>query len=111
MTQEILKFLNDNYGACITVMMLIVAVVVSVKVCISFDLNRWIQQQKHKHLTLAQGMCPHFELIPDTKNGRIITKSLLVSPSGTIKFYCQKCGAVVPVVDHERMANIANDYI
>lgn len=111
MTQDILKFLNDNYGACVTIIVLIVAIVVSVKVCVSFDLNKWMQQRKQRHLTLAQGLCPHFELIPDEKNGRIIIKPLLASPSGTIKYYCQKCGVVVPVVDHERIANTANDYI
>lgn len=95
MDGEIFKIISDNFGIIFACVMLFIMTVFAVK----FDLNKYLESRKKKHLSIAQNLCLHMEPFVDGKN--VGFKPFLFSPSGTTAYYCQRCGSCFMYVDEK----------
>lgn len=115
MNEDVLNFLNKNVGLIATVCIVVVALVVSVKVAFTLDFNDFLKQRKETHKKRAQSICPHMYFAGvenlDEKSGKVVVKSYLQSPPGTISWYCAKCGAIMPGVDQARFQSTCEYYV
>ena len=108
MDGEIFKMISDNFGIIFACAMLLIMTIFAVKVAITFDLNKYLESRKKKHLAIAQNLCLHME--PYVKGKKVGFKPFLFSPSGTPDYYCQKCGARFLYVDEEELMKNALYY-
>jgi hypothetical protein len=110
MTKEILDFIGANFGN-ITLLVLVIAVaIIAVKICINFDLNKYLERRKKTSLHKAQNYCLHLEFgLREDKNVGVI--SWFESPSGTLSWICNRCGTVVNHVDEKQNIKTAKYYL
>ena len=66
--------------------------ITAVKIAISFDLNRWLEQRREWQTQRLKALCPHvtLELADDGKGFWI--RPLMLSPPGTMMWVCERCG-------------------
>lgn len=115
MNVGLLDYINQNWGGVVAIAILLVAIVVSIKIAVSFDVNKFIDQRKRSHLNKAQSACPHvyFEIqsLPDGKSGTVTTYSYLETTFGTTKWRCTKCGCVFLNSNEEDVERLGKYYI
>ena len=63
----------------------------AVKVALTFDINRWLEQRQQQGEEKLRNTCPHtyLDLQPD---GSVLVESYFFSPFGTSEYLCSKCG-------------------
>ena len=59
---------------------------------IHFDVNEWLRERKGRKIRKLQSICPHAYF--QEENGKYIIKFFVSSPSGTLQWQCQRCGAI-----------------
>lgn len=102
MSKELYDSMIGNFGPLITLIVVItISVIAILKLGIKFDLNKFLDSRKSRHLSLARLNCPHIRLAPE-KDG-VSYQSLFVSPSGTLDWVCTQCGTVthMPLSEEE----------
>ena len=77
--------------AIIYIVVAIVAIV-AVRIAITFDINKWQESRRERQKVKFQNICPHVNL--KKRGDQFIIENLMVSPSGTEYWYCQKCKRV-----------------
>ena len=93
MSKELYGSMIGDFGPLITLIAVItISVIAILKLGIKFDLNKFLDSRKNRHLSLARLNCPHIRLAPE-KDG-VSYQSLFVSPSGTLDWVCTQCGTV-----------------
>ena len=75
----------------IYIVMAIVAIV-AVKIAITFDVNEWLKSRKEVQKVKLQNLCPHVSV--KKRGDQLIVEDLVVSPSGTLTWHCQRCGRI-----------------
>lgn len=116
MNLEIIQYFGQHFGWFLASVLFLVLSIFAIKLAISFDINRFIDQRKSRHLHLARSMCPHFCFTGEVKNmtdrsGVVEYESLLQSPPGTILWRCKYCGATFPDVNRAPTARLATYYV
>lgn len=116
MNKEALDFISSNFGNFALLIIVIAVSIVAVKIGITFDINKYLEQRKKTHLSKAQNLCPHleFDILDQDNNNRQINvqyRSLFESPSGTTKWICSRCGSVRNNVDENQIAQQAQHYL
>ena len=64
--------------------------IAAIKVAISFDLNRWIERRDKQKKEKIALLCPHTTVEFVGNSAQI--KSLMMSPAGTTRYICERCG-------------------
>lgn len=77
----------------------IVVTVIVIKVTISFDLNRYLEQKQKNLKEKAKNYCPH--IFMKEIEGKLVIQSAYISPSGTANYICQRCGTMLYDIDHQ----------
>lgn len=68
---------------------------------VKFDVNQWLNDRRERIKQKIRRLCPHaFVTVQDEK---VIFRSAFVSPFGTDRHRCQRCGVVV---DDPTMLNL-----
>lgn len=65
--------------------------IVTIKIAISFDLNKFLERKDSRLSKKIKNTCPHVEIEQVDKENFSI-KSLFESPAGTLQWQCQRCG-------------------
>lgn len=82
--------------------------VIAIRISFKFDLNKYLEKRQELLRARAQNACMHFQFITDDDN-QVIVKSFFVSPPGTIRYQCQRCG-LVRYRDDDEWERTANYY-
>jgi hypothetical protein len=84
----------------------IIAIIIgTISVVVRFDYNDFRKNRDEKLHNRLINACPHVEIYPhDDEN--IAIKDLYISPPGTLKLQCEKCGHIkYENSDHARRVN------
>lgn len=93
LSKELYDAMIGDFGPLITLIVIItISIIAILKLGIKFDLNKYFDSRKSRHLSLARLNCPHIRLTPE-KDG-VSYQSLFVSPSGTLDWVCTQCDTV-----------------
>ena len=63
----------------------------ALKMVISFDFNKYLERRDNKKKERLRLLCPHADA--EFVEGEPVVKSTMVSPSGTLRWVCQRCGS------------------
>ena len=74
----------------------------ALRATVRFDLNEWLKSRRERKEEKVRSLCPHAYLAEE--EGTIVVHSSFISPSGTLAWQCQRCGAVT----HDEAATTAN---
>lgn len=99
---EVNGVLNTGLSFSQTVILLVVAIIgtIAIRFTFSLDLNKFSENRAEQNISKLRNACPHIELTPHDDNA-IESKSLFISPPGTIQWQCQRCGIVKHFQDGE----------
>lgn len=116
MSKEILDFISANFGNFVLLIIVLAVSIIAVKIGITFDINKFLEQRKKTHLAKAQNLCPHmeFDILNADDSSRQINvqyRSLFESPPGTTRWICSRCGFVQNNVDESLIAQQAQRYL
>lgn len=79
--------------------------IVALRFSVSFDLNRYFEDQRKKRQRRAQSLCPHMDILSfgkdETGDIALEVQSTYTSPPGTVQWQCDMCGDVT----HEQMVH------
>lgn len=71
---------------------LLIIAIIAIKIVISFDINKWLDQRNERKKEKVRHLCPHATIDVLCKNNARI-RSLMTSPPGTFMWVCSRCGA------------------
>lgn len=116
MNKEVLDFISANFGNFALLIVVIAVSIIAVKIGITFDVNKYLEQRKKTHLAKAQNLCPHleFDIVGENERNLQISvqyRSLFESPPGTIRWTCSRCGLVQNNVDENLVIQQAQHYV
>lgn len=108
MNESMINFLESNLGTGITLLIVVtICVTLVLRFGLKFDVNEYLASRKKKHRALAQTYCNHFNM--GFEGDDMFVEGLFVSPSGTLDWICERCGAVrhhpYSQADLEKMGN------
>lgn len=103
---EMLKTIGMEFHQLIVLIIVIVGSVIAIKLTITFDINKYLENRQQARYQKIKNSCPHFAMIP-LNNNKVEIRSLFVSPPGTVQHQCRKCGLVtyLDIQQHERQAD------
>ena len=80
--------------------------IVTVKIAVSFDVNKYLDRRDKKNLLKLKNACPHFALI-GLEGREFEVRSLFYKPAVTLDHVCRQCGlqTALDLEQHERQAN------
>ena len=81
-----------GYSELAIVALAVILAVFAVKIGVSFDLNQFLRDRKEHRLNRLRALCPHAE--GRVFDNKLHIRSLMMSPDGTEKYVCAKCGFV-----------------
>ena len=61
-------------------------------IAVKFDFNRWLEYRREARRERARDLCPHVDFEAVEGGSSLEVRSLVVSPPGTSRWYCQRCG-------------------
>jgi hypothetical protein len=116
MSKEIVDFINANIGNWALVIIAIAVSIIAIKIVIRFDINKYLESRKRKHIALGQNACPHMDLeLIDTNDDKLEVNvkyyPWFETPYGTTKWICKRCKFVVDNVDERQLEKAARHYI
>jgi hypothetical protein len=115
MTKETIEFISTNLGNWALVVIAIAISVIAIKIVVTFDLNKYLESRKRRHLALSQNACPHMsiELTKTNKDGqeKIKYHPWFESPPMTTQWICKRCKLVVNNVDDRQLERAAHYYV
>ena len=80
--------------------------VITIKVAVSFDVNKFLERRDKNNLSKLKNACPHFALVM-LEGRKFEVRSLFYKPMGTLDHVCRQCGlqTALDLEQHERQAN------
>lgn len=66
---------------------------VAIKISLTFDLNKYLEDRRKSYIPKLQNACPHVNLT-SIGDGQIEVTSHFISPPGTMQWQCQRCKLV-----------------
>lgn len=94
MEVRIFEYFVEWFGPKFALIVVITLAIIAIfRFGLKFDLNKYFDSRKKKHLKLARLECPHMTFLKT--DGGIVAESLFVSPYGTLSYQCKQCGLVV----------------
>jgi len=109
MDGNIFQIISDNFGIIVAIIALIICSILAFKFAITFDVNKFLESRKKRHLGMARNLCLHMEPFVDDDTAGF--KPFLISPAGTPNYYCQRCGAQFMYVDEEDLERQVEYYL
>lgn len=94
--------LNSGLSFSQVAVLLMIAIIgtIAIRFTFNLDLNKLFHDRAQKNLSQLKNACPHVELIPHG-NDQMESRSLFISPPGTIQWQCQRCGVIKYFQDGE----------
>lgn len=94
MEVQIFEYLVEWFGPKFALIVVITLAIIAIfRFGLKFDLNKYFDSRKKRHLKLARLECPHMTF--SKTDGGIVAESLFVSPYGTLSYQCKQCGLIV----------------
>lgn len=111
MEVQIFEYLVEWFGPKFALIVVITLAIIAIfRFGLKFDLNKYFDSKKKKHLKLARLECPHMTFLK-TDEG-VVAESLFVSPYGTLSYQCKQCGLVVDYLpSDEEFKRIAESFV
>ncbi len=109
MANEIFEVIANNFGIICAIIIVIICSILAFKFAITFDINKYLESRKKRHLSIARNLCLHMEIY--VKDEKICYKPFLISPPGTTTYYCQRCGSQFMYIDEDKLEQQAIYYI
>lgn len=98
-----------DFGPMITLVVVIaLAFITILRFGVRFDVNKFLESRKQRHVRLARLCCPHMSLIPAEKGFEV--KSFWYSPVGTLDWVCSQCGAATHIPPEEEQVKRAAEH-
>jgi hypothetical protein len=103
----VLDYIINNSGSIVLIMLALAISIVTIKVGISFDLNKHLERRRERFSHKAQVACPHMRIETNCPK----YQSWFVSPPGTRNFICHRCGFVKIYLDDKEIERSAERFI
>jgi hypothetical protein len=82
-----------NFLEIIILIVVIVVSIIAIRISLSFDINRFLENRRKIKINQLKNVCPHLNI--DLNGKKLIIESYFSSPAGTIQWVCSQCGLVV----------------
>ncbi len=109
MDGNIFQIISDNFGIIVAIIALIICSILAFKFAITFDVNKFLESRKKRHLAIARNLCPHMK--PKITKKEAGFELLLFKPFGTFNSHCTRCGAVFEYIDMDDFKKQVDYYI
>lgn len=97
--KDILSAIGLEFNQLIVLIVVIVFSVIAIKLTITFDLNRYLEDRKKMNMNRLRNACTHHQVVSLGEQHSL--QSLFISPPGTVQWQCQQCGAAKYFSDGE----------
>ena len=96
MDGNIFQIISDNFGIIVAIIALIICSILAFKFAITFDVNKFLESRKKRHLGMARNLCLHME--PISTWPRVV--HMLVQPERPVPFFYCANYYILPLFHH-----------